>query len=104
MTDTEITIIAYISGNDELNNAAQAVFAAQYEIEHSDCTGSFETELVARLYDGFVYRYADTIMVTPRSTVGLLSTASALALLTSSTMDATVSHPTMTATTLQLTD
>lgn len=61
MTNTEITIIAYISGNDELNNAAQAVFAAQYEIEHSDCTGSFETELVARLYDGFVYQYADTI-------------------------------------------
>lgn len=61
MTNTEITIIAYISGNDELNNAAQAVFAAQYEIEHSNCTGSFETELVARLYDGFVYQYADTI-------------------------------------------
>lgn len=61
MTNTETTIVAYISGNDELNNAAQAVFAAQYEIEHSDCTGSFETELVARLYDGFVYQYADTI-------------------------------------------
>lgn len=61
MTNTKITIIAHISGNDELNNAAQAVFAAQYEIEHSDCTGSFETELVARLYDGFVYQYADTI-------------------------------------------
>lgn len=61
MTNTEVTIIAYISGNDELNSAAQAVFAAQYEIEHSDCTGSFETELVARLYDGFVYQYADKI-------------------------------------------
>lgn len=59
MTNTEVTIIAYI--NDELNDATQAVFAAQYEIEHSDCTGSFETELVARLYDGFVYQYADTI-------------------------------------------
>ena len=67
MTNTEITIIAYISGNDELNNAAQAVFDAQYEIEHSDCTGSFETELVARLYDGFVYQYADTIEDTVNS-------------------------------------
>lgn len=61
MTNTEMTIIAYICGNDELNDAAQTVFAAQYEIEHSDCAGSFETELVARLYDGFVYQYADTI-------------------------------------------
>lgn len=61
MTNTEVTIIAYISGNDELNNAAQAVFTAQYEIEHSDCTGPFETELITRLYDGFVYQYANTI-------------------------------------------
>ena len=49
-------------GNQELKDATQAVFAAQYAIEHSDCTGSFETELIARLYDGFVYQYANTIL------------------------------------------
>lgn len=61
MTNTEITIIAYMCGNPELKDATQAVFDAQYAIEHSNCTGSFETELVARLYDGFVYEYAETI-------------------------------------------